>query len=199
MSFLDPSRLLLPDEIVERVPLSLAPVPTYFDPDDMERLFRRNSFTISSNTVVYRRAAIAALGGFRKDLEWQADWMANLVTSFRLGAVYIPRALAHFTVNPKGYGERGVRSAEGQRRLLETCLRAIEQDYPDVADRFKRAGTIPEMRLRTLGWLLASERGRRFVSPRLASVLVLREAWARLRPLAPLGLRRWMRRRLAAR
>lgn len=199
LSFLDPSRVLLSGDIVERVPLSLAPQARYFDPQEMEKLFRRNAFTISSNTVVYRRAVIAALGGFRKDLEWQADWMANLVMSFRHGAVYVPRALAHFTVNPKGYGERGVRSAEGQRRLLEKCLVAIEQDYSDVAERFKRACVIPEMRLRTLGWLLATERGRRFVSPRLAGMLILREAWAKLRPLTPLGLRQWMRRQLAGR
>lgn len=196
-SFLDPSRRFVDSNRIEEISLALAPGTAFFSPDEFVALFRHNSFTISSNTVVYRRPAIQEVGGFRADLEWQADWMANLVLAFRHGAIYVPRALAHFVVNPKSYGESGVRSSEGQRRLLGRCLKAIHADYPDVERRFRDACLLPEMRLRTLFWLMQSDSGRAFLHPRMALRLLQRELWTQLRPFTPVAARRWLRRQVA--
>jgi len=192
--FFDPSAFYEETGRFINIPLALAPTPKYFEPADIEVLFTRNDFTISSNTVVYRRSAISTIGGFLPELEWQADWFANLVLAFRHGICYHPGALAHFVIDPKSYGSKGVRSAKGQRRLLFTYLDALDGPFRDVASNFRTAGLLPEMRLRTLFWLLSEPRGRRFLTLRLAARLVRREVWTVLRPLTPIGVRRWMRR-----
>lgn len=196
-SFLDPSRLYVDRNWVERVPLALAPKTRYFSPDAFEALFVRNSFTITPNTVVYRREAITSIGGFRVDLEWQADWMANFLLAFRHGAVYIPDTLAHSVFNPNSYGESGMRQRAGQHRLTDSCIAALFNDYPDVVERFQRAALLPEMRMRSLFWLVGSSEGRRYLSARIAWRLFQREIWRLARPLTPLTLRRWMRRHFA--
>ena len=195
-SFLDPSRVLVGPGRTEHVPMSFAEAPHYFDPDEFERLFRFNQFTISSNTVVYRRDAISSIGGFRADLEWQADWMANLVLAFRHGVAYIPEALAHFIVNPDSYGERKRPNAD-QRRLFLHCMDVIEREFPDVAVRFRRTCSLPTMRMRSLLWLAESKSGRHFISFRLFHRALLQEIWTGLRPLTPMGVRRMMRRLVA--
>jgi glycosyltransferase involved in cell wall biosynthesis len=193
LSFADPSSMA-PDGTTTSVSLALADGPVCFAPERLADLFRRNSFTISSNTVVYRREMVQAIGGFRPDLKWQADWMTNLVLGLRHGACYRPTALAHFSEDDESYGSRGVRSAAGQREMLFACLRAFIEDYPDVVPLVRHAAMLPEMRLRVLAWLMSDSLGRRFITPHLVRRLISREAWTLLRPLAPLGLRRWMRR-----
>ena len=192
--FHDPSAVDTESRQLSPIPLYLAAGPSYFGPSDVESLFKYNSFSIPSNTVVYRREHITAIGGFRVDLEWQSDWMANLVLAFRYGACYRPETLAHFTVNPRGYGATGVRSAKGQRRMLFACLDALENDFADVRESFRRARLLPELRLRVLFWLLVDPRGRDYLTWPIARRLLARELWTLLRPLAPAALRRWMRR-----
>lgn len=196
LSFMDPSRLYLEPERWERVPLALAETMTFFPPERFAALFKRNSFTISSNGVVYRRAFIQAAGGFRADLDWQSDWIANLLLSFRHGAVYVPEVWAHSVAYPQSYGSKGVRSAAGQRRLTLKCLEAIATDYADVAPLFRSAALLPEMRLRALAWLCQTPEARSFITPRLVYRLLQREAWSAMRPLLPQTARRWMRRRV---
>lgn len=192
--FTDPCRYDAAQDSYETVPLALAPAPAYLDPDRMFAALARNYFTISSNTVVFRRARIEEVGGFPPELEWQADWFMNLVLSFRHGVCYRPEAHAYFNERRDSYGSRGVRSAAGQKRLLEACLAALEGPYADVRPAFRKAGVVPEMRLRTLVWLLGMARGRAYLTPKLAGRLILREGWALARPLAPTGTRRWLRR-----
>lgn len=199
LCFHDPSSIYADTGRILSVPLALSPDPTYFSPDAFEAILKSNYFTISSNTVVYRRDPVLALGGFRPDLALYADWMTNLVLAFRHGACYRPGAKAHFRVASESYSHSGGRSAAWQRELLFKCLDALDQDYPDVRGRFRRAAVIPEMRLRDLGWLISDRRGRAMLTARLASRLAAREAWTRLRPLVPQGLRQAMRRLSAAR
>ena len=196
--FFDPSSFDEESGEFTRIPLALATKPVYFSPDALEAIFAKNYFTISSNTVIYRRSAIVSIGGFSPELEWQADWFTNLVLAFRHGVCYRPQAAAHFVVNPDSYGAAGVNSPIGQKRLLFACLDALEGSYSDVAAHFKAAGLVPEMRFRVLLWLLGDPRGRRFVTLLLAGRLVKREIWAAFRPLVPVSVRRWMRRNAAS-
>jgi glycosyltransferase involved in cell wall biosynthesis len=197
-SFLDPSVFDERTGTTSSVPLALSEQPQFFAPDVLESLFRRNTFTISSNTVVYRREAIAAIGGFRVDLQRHCDWMANLVLAFRHGACYRPETLAHFRVDPAGYGSTSVRSADDRRALLFRCLEAIQTDYVDVADHFRRAALVPDPGLETLRWMTQDPRGRAFLTPALTTRLLQREAWSWMRPIVPKSARRWMRRLAAA-
>jgi hypothetical protein len=181
----------------ESVSLALAPRPTCFAPKEIENMLRSVHFSIPSNSVVYRREAVQAAGGFRSDLLWHSDWLAIRVLCFRHGACYIPEAIAHFFVDDAGYGNRGVRSGDAQRAVLLHCLGVLERDYGDVQPAFRRAAILPEMRVRTLLWLLSDERGRRFLTVRLALRLIVLGSWNALRPIVPYSARRWMRRQVA--
>jgi glycosyltransferase involved in cell wall biosynthesis len=197
--FSDPSEYFPDTDRFRKVPLALSETPSYFSPSSFEAVLASNYFTISSNTVVYRRDAIASLGGFPPRFEWQADWIANLVLAFRHGVCYRPEALSHFSVNPSSYGSKGVRFKAGQRRLLSLYLSALEHEYQDVAPHFRRAALLPpEMRLHQVLWLASDPTGRGFLTPRLVLRLLRLETWAHLRPYTPMTIRKWLRRRAAA-
>lgn len=196
-SFSDPSLYDIASSRFLHIPLSLAASPVFYSPEAFAALSARNSFTISSNTVVYRREAIQQFGGFPTDFEWQADWFANLALAFRHGVCYRPEALFHFSVDPDSYGNAGVRSAEGQRRLLLRFLQALDEEYADTRELFRSAALVPEMRIRNLWWLMTDARGRRYLTAAMALRLIAREGWTHIRPLMPTDFRRWMRRQAA--
>lgn len=196
--FSDPSELIGDSGRRRTIPLSLGDQPRYFDPASFEALMRSNYFTISANTVVYRRDRLLAIGGYRTDLAWQADWFANLVLAFRHGACYVPGALAHFRVVERSYSATGTGDRAGQRRLLYRVLDVLHEEYGDVAPRFRRAALIPEMRLRDLFWLMASPLHRGFVTLALCRRLIAREVWTHLRPLTPVAVRRYLRTKVAS-
>ena len=157
-------------------------------------MLRRNFFSFSSNAIVYRRDALLSVGGFREELDWQAEWLTNHALAFRHGACYVPAVLAYFRVRPDSYSARRVTRAPAQRALLYRTLDLLQGEaFRDVAPRFRRSALATEMRARGLVWLLASSRHRGYVTPRLAARLLSRELWSALRPFAPLGLRRFMR------
>ena len=192
--FSDPGELLGDTGVIRRFPLYLSEREALFSPDDVERLMRRNFFTFSANTVVYRREAFLYVGGFREELEWQADWFTNFVLAFRHGVCYVPSVLAYFRVQLGSYSARGLRQVKAQRELLYRVLDLLEsEDFRDVAPRFRRSALVTEMRLRILPWLLASPRHRGYVTPKLAIRLVFHELWSFLRPYAPMGVRRGLR------
>ncbi len=194
-AFSDPAELLGESGIVREFPLYLSATPAHLGAGRMVAIMRRGFFTISSNTAIYRRDRLSDLGGFAEDLEWYADWWVNYVLAYRHGAAYVPRRLAWFRVSPTSYSAAGVRDPAAQKAMTERVL-ALLQDpaYADVAPLFRRSGLMTEFSLRALGWLLANPLGRRYLTLHLAWRMVGRGLWDGLRPLAPLGLRRWLRR-----
>ncbi|MEM9209916.1 MAG: glycosyltransferase family 2 protein [Pseudomonadota bacterium] len=199
LCFYDPSSFMDGTGQKIQVPLALSDGPAFFSPDAFEAILKRNYFTISSNTVVYRTDAIREIGGFRAELALYADWMANLVLAFRHGACYRPEAKAHFRISPGSYSGSKGRSAAREYDLLFKYLDVLKADYSDVRARFRNAGAIPEMRLRGGYWLAADRRGREMLTGRLFLRLVLREIWTHLRPLTPQKVRSAMRALSAAR
>ena len=193
--FSDPAELIGDFGVVREFPLFLSVSPRFFSPDEAERLLRRNYFTFPSNTIVYRRDALQAVGGFREDLDWQAEWLTVHTLLFRYGACYVPAVLAYLRVRADSYSAQQVKQAHAQRRQLLRALDLLAGDeFRDVAPRFRRSALATEMRARVLPWLLASPRHRAYLTPRLVFRLLARELWSLARPLAPLRLRRLMRR-----
>jgi glycosyltransferase involved in cell wall biosynthesis len=194
LCFSDPVELIGDTGVIRTVPLQLSEQPSYFPPQEFEQLMRRNYFTISANTVVYRRAALDAFGGIREDLDWLVEWITNNGLALRHGACYVPGALAYLRVAPSTYSAIRVRRTAEQRVLL---LRSVDllhgPDFTDIAPRFRRAALLPEMRLRALFWLLVSSNCRSYITPRLVGRLIARELWSAAKPLVPSKVRRVMR------
>jgi glycosyltransferase involved in cell wall biosynthesis len=184
--FSDRAQLLGDSGIVKRLPLFLSDRPCRFSPEAIARLLKINFFSFASNTILYRRDALSAIGGFNEDLRWYADWFADYVMAFRHGACYVPEVLAIYRVLPGSYSAHGVRQSETQRELIYRILDALASNpWQDVARSFRSGALMPEMSVRVLMWLLVSPRHRGYVTPRLAGRLLFGSLWSVLMPLMP--------------
>jgi len=191
LCFSDPALLLGDSGVVRRFALFLSDRPCMLSSSDIKRVLKRNYFSFPSNTILYRRDTLAALGGFVEELRWYADWFASYVLAFRHGACYVPEVLAFFRVSADSYAARGVRQRGVQRDLLYCMLDLLESGaLTDVAPSFRGSAILPELRARVLMWLLASPRHRRYLTPWLAVRLLFGSLWYLLMPYTPARLRR---------
>jgi len=198
--FSDPAELRDDTGELRDFPLFLSAQPTCLDAARMVTIMRRSLFTISSNTAIYRRDPLRAIGGFIEELEWYADSWVNYVLAYRHGAAYVPQRLTWFRVSPHSYSAQGIRDPGSQRAVTRRFLELLDEPaYADVAPKFRRSGVMTEFSLRALPWLLASPAGRHHLSVHLAARMLGRGLWSGLRPLAPLGMRRWLRRQASRR
>ena len=199
--FSDPAELVGDSGVVQQLPLRLSSQPCMLSPRDIERLLKGNYFSFPGHAVIYRRAALLALGGYVEDLRWYADWFANCVLAFRYGACYVPQILAFCRVSPSSYSARGLRDTQVQRELVYRVLDLLEcRKLQDVAGPFRVCALVPELRARVLPWLLTSPRHRRYVTPRLVVRLSVRGLWWMVKPYMPDWVRptmRWLARRWA--
>lgn len=185
-------------DLIERRDFSLylAPrggPPRYLSPDEFERLFRRAAFTFSTNTILYRRTALAAVSGFDPALHWHADWAAAHMAALTRGAVFIPEVLALHRVRRDSYARAAMRQWTGHRAIVTAVLQAVQSRAPEAALRLRRAAVLPEYDVRLIPFLLLDPVGRRQARPALFLRIAVRHAWSFLRPFASLGLRRRLR------
>jgi glycosyltransferase involved in cell wall biosynthesis len=182
----DPAILVADTGTVQPIPLCLSDRPCLLAPDDVARLLTHNLVSFPSNTSLYRRSALLAIGGFIEDLEWWADGFAYYVLALRYGACYVPEVLGWFRLLPDSYSARGSRDPRAQREVLYRTLDLLQTPaFQDVAHLFRASAIVTPGRLRVLAWLLASPRHRGYLTPRLAARLLFREVWSAVRPYAP--------------
>lgn len=194
--FSDPAEMIGDTGEIRRFSLFLSDRPIMLSPKVIVRLIATNYFTFSANTVMYRRERLAELRGHKTALEWHADWFTNLVLAFRFGACYVPGALAFFRLNEASYSSRGARQTARQVALTKLVFEALlSPDFRDVMPAFRDAATVPVMSLHTLWLVFSTRKFHPFLTPRLASRVVLRVAWGMVRDVAPVSLRLWLRAR----
>lgn len=176
-------------------PLYLSSSPRAFTAQEMFDELQRNYFHISSNTVLYRRTAFDAAGGYRADLEWFADWFLNHVLALRHGACYLPEALTCLTVREDSYSAVNLRRRLKQHELMIRTLDLLASPaFGDVRSSFRDAALLPEYKFRDIAWLLTSSPHRRYLTASLVRRIVGRSLWSGLRPIVPTDLRRRLRR-----
>ncbi len=194
--FSDVAVMLGDSGAVRRYPLFISRTPRLLPPPEVEHVLRRYYFNFPSHSILYRREALLAVGGFREDLHWIADWFANHVLAFRHGVYYVPQVLAFFRLSPDSYSATGSRQTAVQRDLLYHMLDLLQSEaFQDLAGPFRSSAIVPELRPRVLLWLLASARHRRYLTPRLVGRLLFRGAWAVVKPYLPEWFRgaiRWV-------
>ncbi len=194
--FSDVAVLLGDSGVVRQYPLFIRGQACLLSPAEMEQVLRRTYFNFPSHSILYRRDALLAIGGFMEGLHWVADWFANHILAFRHGVCYVPQVLSFFRLSPGSYSARGSRQTQVQRDLLYRLLDLLRSDaYHDVARPFRGSAILPELRPRVLWWLLAAPRHRGYLTPRLVARLVFRGAWTVLKPYLPEWLRgaiRWV-------
>jgi glycosyltransferase involved in cell wall biosynthesis len=196
LCFSDPAVMMGDDGVVEPWPLALSLHPCLFSPADLERHLKRGYFaSLPANTVLYRRDALLALGGFVEELRWWADTFASSVLAFRHGACYVPAVLAVFRVRADSYSQRGSRDTAAQRDVINRVVDLLDSSaYRDIAPAFRASALLPHLRFRLLLWLLASPRHRRYLTPRLVTRVLVRGTWRVLKPYMPQPVRLAVRR-----
>jgi len=117
----------------------LADLPEYLAPPELERRMRRAYLPMTSNSVVVRRSALLASGGYPKQLEWYADSFAYMVVALRYGACVVPETLALIRATPGSYSETGRRDRSREADVLTAILdRLAAPDFQDVRRAFRR-------------------------------------------------------------
>ena len=97
---------------------------------------------IYGNTVVIKREALIAAGGYRAELRWYSDWFANCIVALRYGLCFEPDPLAVCRVVDEQYS--GAQSNWDEKStVLRTMLRTLKRpEYADVRDAFGRSGIV---------------------------------------------------------
>ena len=181
-------------------PLYLSERPRAFSAIEMEDLLSRGYFHFSSNTAIFRRNEFIAAGGLNKDLMWLCDWFVTNVLALRHGACYVPDTLTEFQIAEGSYSAVGLKRTQQQRELFGKVLMLLHTPpFADVLPAFKRAALLPEYRLRTLWWLLHSDHGISFLSPRMMWRVLTRGLLYYARSFMPASFRRALRRIVASR
>ena len=181
--FFDPGELIGWREDGRSYALRLAPAATYFSPDAFADALRRTPFHISSNTAVFRTAALREIGGYRPELGIYADWFGCFVAALRTGAVYVPRVLAYSRRHSGAYSERRRWSTADRLRSSIGILQVIASEYPDIAPRVRRSLFASAFGPRALLAIYRNPSTRYFFTTRGMALALGRRAWGMVRPL----------------
>jgi glycosyltransferase involved in cell wall biosynthesis len=117
----------------------LRDLPEYMTPAAIRRRMKRAYLPMTSNSVVIRRKALLAIGGYPSELEWYSDSFAYTVIALRLGACVVPETLALIRANPGSYSDRGMRDPVRQAAVIGSMLDLLAQPrYRDIRREFRR-------------------------------------------------------------
>lgn len=173
--------------------------PTYIAAAAFPRILAGCFFTFTTLACLFRREAACAASGMPESLGGFADNFLDFVLAFRHGAVYVPEILAHYYEYSTSYSRREQGDASTMRGQTSSLLDLLAAPrFEDVREAFRRAGVLPEHRLRTLSWLLTSTEGRRFLNLTIARRCIINSAWRAVMPWTPAVLRRVLRRAATA-
>jgi glycosyltransferase domain-containing protein len=117
----------------------LSDLPEFMPPAALERRMRRAYLHMTSNSVIVRRDALLASGGFPAELEWYADSFAYTVVALRYGACVLPETLALIRAKPGSYSQSGIHDRVRQSRVLVAMLDLLARpEYRDIRGAFRR-------------------------------------------------------------
>lgn len=128
-----------------RAPMAFRPLaqPGFIAPEQARRHLMRDDSWFWGNTAVYRREALAAVGGFCPNLEGFTDGYACRAIAMKFGVCYSPEVLGYWrrmkggvASNTTGLLERGVRVG----MAAEALMRGRDRDIfpPRYVERWKR-------------------------------------------------------------
>ncbi len=163
----------------------------YFSGPEFQRFLKRSFFYIATSTVWFRTDALRRLGGFDERLRWHSDFFAAYALGLWQGATYVPDAASYFRVSASSYS-----AARRDRREQEQVLRAWLAKTAEPAiwpqrHAFRDCGLLPVYGRQVLAALRADPG---YVTPTLMLRLLTRGLYDLVRPVLPLGWRRWLRR-----
>lgn len=110
--------------------------PLYATPEVFRRDFLQTTptwFSLTHSTI-YRRDALSAIGGFRRELGHQSDTVALRTLALRHGACYVPQPCAMWRITEGGSAAREARNTPAMLGLID-ALGALLRS-PEYRDLF---------------------------------------------------------------
>jgi glycosyltransferase involved in cell wall biosynthesis len=146
----------------------------YFSPQEMVELERQRRLFIASHTVILKRSALLAAGKFLPELKAFADWFTCCVIGFRYGICFIPEPLGIQNIVPNSFYQRCRRDKKLRQQMLSCILEILNrQEYRDVAELMRQAGSLYLYGAPMISLLLSRPEYRSFITP----VLVRNGLW----------------------
>lgn len=193
-----------------------AATDAFISPDQAVRIARSIDNWAVGPSVIFRRGALAEIGGFDESLGPLCDGMIYRLLAFRRGFCFSDRLVAAWETRADNLSKRSALSAAESRQMIANAKRAIARTFPppldrEYADLFARRLTFNLARLAlasganagTVSDLLGSNAFERRVISLLgttrgaARALLLSWLMMRLRPFGALALARGWLDRLA--
>ena len=110
---------------------------SYFSKETLIDRLQQSYLWMSGNTVVAKRSAILAMGGFKESLRWHTDWFTYYVVAIRYGVCIIPETLAMMRERPNTYSKNGMNNPIEQHQVLAAIIKTIyEQENRDIMNVF---------------------------------------------------------------
>jgi glycosyltransferase involved in cell wall biosynthesis len=187
------------DGRVTSYPLFLADRPIGFSAEQLAEHWRRTTFHLSSNTIIFKRKAFDDLGGYGHDLGWLSDWFVNTTVALRYGVCYMPEVLTELLIRADSYSAGNLADPDRRKRIFIRALdKLAEPPFEDERQRLVSAAYLPEFSLRALAWLCFHPRHRTMLTGRVVGRILANFAWSAVRPLLSKRARRSVRRYVSA-
>ncbi len=154
---------------------------SYVSPQRLRELAeRREDLILPNATVIYRRSALKALGGYDPGLAWHADWFAYTALAFRHGFCFCPAFLAAIRTQETSFSAQGMRDRRAQGKVLrEVLLKLGAPAYAAIRDGFREPSILGlDSRARGLFlWQGLRHPGSRWILSWKLARASLRDAW----------------------
>lgn len=169
--------------------------PCFLAPDRLVEMEQQERIFIVSNTCIFHRERLKALGLFIPELRWHADWFAIYALALRHGLCFVPEPLGRFNIMPGSYYKSGRQKPELHNQVMRGIVaRLASPEYADIGDAMRRGGGLFSFGWPMLTTLRSDPRFRKFLTANLLRRALWQEAKVRgkdhlPRPLANLYLR----------
>lgn len=104
----------------------------HFGPEVIRRHFETRMPWIQGNTVIYRKAALIGVGGFRPELRSFCDGFVQHVIALRHGACFIPEPLAVCRLMPGSYSQSISINPATSRSIRDEAWRCMTEVHRDL-------------------------------------------------------------------
>lgn len=103
--------------------------PSYFTPDMAAKKLLQYGPWFMGNSMIYRRASLAAAGGFRSDLGPFADGFVHQVMALRDGVCFIPEPLAVWRRSANGYSAVAYSNRHHSQVITDRAVQYMRGEY----------------------------------------------------------------------
>ena len=144
----------------------MAQTPSYLSPQQLVELERRGRLFIAGHTVIVRKAALLAAGGFRTATKYAADWYTYNLIGFKYGICVVPEVLAVNRITPNTFYLRSRRDKQADLQVMEDILRLWgQEEWQDAIGLMRSCGALYIWGYPMLKTLLGHREYRHYLTP----------------------------------